>query len=302
MKENYQNEKRLIQAVCQGQEEAWAQLVDQYQGRLINFAMTRLPQRADAEDIVQDTFLAFIKGLNNFRSEVSLETYLFTILRNKIISRYRSLKAKSISLIQDLNISHHQNDDEDAMQYIPGPHPTASWVISQDEQFQLQQKVLSDVLSTFLQELKEERNFRDLKIADLIFYSRISIRNAAGLLDMNENTLKSCKHRWLKRIRQDVARLYLGTEFAASNFEYLLTDIWESHRLSCIKRSTLGAFLLESLEPDWFDYVDFHLTTLGCHFCRASFKDIKQQESNDDKSLFRQRIMKSTVGFLSRPH
>ena len=33
----------------------------------------------------------------------------------------------------------------------------------------------------------------------------------------------------------------------------------------------------ESLELEWFYYVDFYLTTLGCQFCLASFNDQVQQ-------------------------
>ncbi|MQY82480.1 hypothetical protein GH157_02160, partial [archaeon] len=38
----------------------------------------RLP--ADAEDAVQETFIAFVKSLQNYRGECALETYLFALL------------------------------------------------------------------------------------------------------------------------------------------------------------------------------------------------------------------------------
>jgi hypothetical protein len=56
--------------------------------------------------------------------------------------------------------------------------------------------------------------------------------------------------------------------------------------------------LLETLPPEWFDYVDFHLTTVGCHFCRASFKDLQEQQNSRFDEVLRDRIMTSTVGFL----
>jgi hypothetical protein len=45
--------------------------------------------------------------------------------------------------------------------------------------------------------------------------------------------------------------------------------------------------------------VDFHLTMMGCHFCRASFKDLQEQQTDDQHTQFRRRIVTSTVGFLS---
>jgi hypothetical protein len=55
MTDIHQNDKSLLEAIRRGDTEAWARLVDEYQGRLLRFAMTRVPQRADAEDIVQET-------------------------------------------------------------------------------------------------------------------------------------------------------------------------------------------------------------------------------------------------------
>ena len=61
------------------------------------------------------------------------------------------------------------------------------------------------------------------------------------------------------------------------------------------------SFLLENLPLEWFDYVDFHLATVGCHFCRASFKDLQERQNGHEQERFQQRIMTSTVGFLSKP-
>jgi hypothetical protein len=64
----------------------------------------------------------------------------------------------------------------------------------------------------------------------------------------------------------------------------------------------VGAFLLGTLDKDWHDYVDFHLNTLGCHYCRANLDDLKRQnaENNSPRSLH-VRIMESTIGFLNKP-
>ena len=80
-----QAEKELLDAIRQKQENAWSFFIEQYEGRLLSFAITKLHRREDAEDVIQDTFVSFIKGLENYRGEVSLETYLFIILRNRII-------------------------------------------------------------------------------------------------------------------------------------------------------------------------------------------------------------------------
>ena len=51
----------------------------------------------------------------------------------------------------------------------------------------------------------------------------------------------------------------------------------------------------------WYDYVDFHLNNLGCHFCRANMDDLKSQTETDPAKPSRDRIFHSTIGFLRRP-
>jgi RNA polymerase sigma factor (sigma-70 family) len=274
-------------------------LISQYEGRLLNFATARLPQLADAEDIVQDTFVSFIKGLGEFRGETSLETYLFIILRNKIFDRYRSRKAKSVCLIQDVYIGLHDDEKVNIFEQVSAPDPTASWYMSQDEQHGLARKALTEALRELLSDFKESLKFRDLKMVELLFYCKISYHDVAKLFKLEKATIRVFKHLCLKRIRGNIGKVNSLTSFASLHFEDYLTEIWETERLSCPKRSTLGAFLLETLEPGWFDYVDFHLTTIGCHFCRANLKDLQRQKTTNEQRLFRKRIMESTVGFLS---
>ena len=120
----------------------------------------------------------------------------------------------------------------------------------------------------------------------------------AKLVDMDEKRIALIKHRCTKQARRRAAGSEPSGEFTEAGFENLLTAAWESQRLSCPKRSTIGAYLLETLEPAWQDYVDFHLHQLGCHFCRANLEDLKRQSAGDEQRTFRRRIMESTVGFL----
>jgi RNA polymerase sigma factor (sigma-70 family) len=299
MSEMSQADKHLLGEILNGKSGSWEHLIEKYEGRLLNFATGRLHQRADAEDIVQDTFVSFIRGLSNFRGETSLETYLFIILRNKIFDRYRSKRSRLVCLIQDVYIGVRDDGKADIFEMMSAPDPTASWYISQVEDYKLHRKTLVQSLRDFLKVFKSSKKFRDLKMIELLFYCNISYKDVANLFNLEETTIRVFKHRCLKQIRRKNTQINGLTNFAYSNFEHLITEIWETHRLSCPKRSTLGGFLLETLEPEWFDYVDFHLTMLGCHFCRANLKDLKRHKTTNEQRLFRKRIMESTVGFLS---
>jgi len=299
MSDTQQSDRRVLEAIRRGDAEAWSRLIDEYQGRLLRFALVRAAQPADAEDIVQDTFTSFIKVVNNLQIQVSLETYLFGILRNEIVNRFRTRWARAVCLIQDVYRTGTDDAPGDPLAQVSAPGPSVTWYVGRGEQRQLQQQILSETLHHLVGDLQKARKFRDLKIAELVFYGQLSGAAVARLLDVDKVLVRVVEHRCLKRSRADVLAHSRTTEISLSLSEDLLTEVWEAQRLSCPKRSTLGAFLLETLSPEWFDYVDFHLTTLGCHFCRASFKDLQEQQGKEQRTSFRRRILTSTAGFLS---
>lgn len=63
--------------------------VDRYGDYLFRFAMLRVRDRAKAEDLVQETFLAALKGRDSFSGGSSEMTWLTGILKHKIFDLYR---------------------------------------------------------------------------------------------------------------------------------------------------------------------------------------------------------------------
>ncbi len=299
MGDTHQKDKDILEAVRRGDTDAWAHLVDAYQGRLLRFARGRLPQHADAEDAVQETFASFVKAIPQIQIEVGIETYLFGILRHEIINRFRSRLSKTVCLLQDVYRTGTDDALINALDQIVAGDPSVSRCVGRDEQQQLQQQTLARALDRLVAGFRDKGKLRNLKIAELLFYCKLPNGEAAKLLGLKNGLIRVIKHRCLKQIRDDVMQFCCSTDLSFSYSEDLLTEVWESHRLSCPKRSTLGAFLLETLPPKWFDYVDFHLTTVGCHFCRASYKDLQERQNGREQERFRQRIMTSTIGFLS---
>jgi RNA polymerase sigma factor (sigma-70 family) len=260
--------------------------------------MARVSQRADAEDVVQNTFTSFIKAVKDLEIKVSLESYLFGILRNEIVNLFRTQQSRRVCLIQDVYCK--DNTSADAFSHIRSNDPSVSSYIRQDEQHQFIREVLVEVLGRFVQSFRKARKLHDLKMAELLFYCQLSNIDVAKQLNVSAGGVRIFKHRSLKSIRDEVSERYPKTDFSNSYSDNLLTEIWEEQRLSCIKRSTLAAFLLEDLPAEWFDYVDFHLTTMGCLFCRANFKDLQEKQISKHQEHLRECILASTVGFLSR--
>jgi RNA polymerase sigma factor (sigma-70 family) len=301
MSEISKAEKYLLSRIRSGDSESWSQLVNRYEGRLTHFARARLGSNADCEDIVQETFIAFLKSLPSYRETCSVETYLFTILRRKIIDSYRRKKVRDVSLIQDLLLGDSDRQQSDGFEQLASPQQTASWYVRRDEQQQLHQQALADALSQLINSYKKALNFRDLEIIELLFYCRLPNNAIAKTMNLKDSAVGLIKHRCLAQIREQTAKSKLSAEHLPENLEQLANEIWQQQRLSCPKRSTVGAYLLGTLDADWHGYVDFHLNKLGCHFCRANLEDLKRQSEKGQASRLHARIMESTVGFLRKP-
>jgi RNA polymerase sigma factor (sigma-70 family) len=282
-------EQYLLQRVRAKDPEAWSQLVSRYQGRLVAFARGKSIKSADAEDLVQDTFIQFLRGLERFRGEASLETYLFLILRRRIVEWFRGRQVKSCT------VSDPENVPDAAAGGGRGAEASASWYVRKEEGRGRAREALAGALRAFVGQMRREQNFRDLQILEMLFYAQLRNSEVARRMGLDEKYVALLKHRWIKSLR---ARVVGGSEHQDLAAESILSEIWEQQRPSCPKRSTLGGFLLGTLEPAWQSYVEFHVNTLGCRFCRANLEDLQKQTAEEPRA-FRERIMQSTVGFFS---
>ena len=92
-----QSELELIDRARQGSVDAFEQLVLHYQDRLYRFLLVRARSRADAEDVLQDTFVAVFKYLPSYRPKYRFSTWLFTIAVRQL-GRQRQSPGTSDSL------------------------------------------------------------------------------------------------------------------------------------------------------------------------------------------------------------
>lgn len=83
-----------LNALKSGDERAFTALVQRYHGALIRLAMGYVKDRAIAEDVVQETWLTCIKGLDRFEGRSTLKTWIFGIALN--IARSRGRKERRI--------------------------------------------------------------------------------------------------------------------------------------------------------------------------------------------------------------
>jgi len=89
-------EKRLIRQILSGEKRAIERFYKKYSPRLLNFINQKINHRADAEEILQDTFVSALDSLPLFSYQSSLYTWLCSIVKHEIADFYRKKKIKTI--------------------------------------------------------------------------------------------------------------------------------------------------------------------------------------------------------------
>jgi RNA polymerase sigma-70 factor (ECF subfamily) len=80
-------EAALVERLRDGDEAAFAELIDRYGAAMLRVARMHVRDRAVAEEVVQETWLAVFKGIERFEGRSSLRTWLFRILTNRAKTR-----------------------------------------------------------------------------------------------------------------------------------------------------------------------------------------------------------------------
>jgi RNA polymerase sigma-70 factor (ECF subfamily) len=91
-----------------GDERAATELVGRHAPALARFVAS-LGERADVDELVQDTFVRAFQALDSFRAESSLRTWLFTIARRLVLDRRRAAarrRAREVDVEADVAVEH----------------------------------------------------------------------------------------------------------------------------------------------------------------------------------------------------
>ena len=305
MAESSEADRYLLDQIARGNADAWAQLVGRYHGRLLAFARSRLPRGGDAaDDFVQETFLRFLQSFRTFRAEASVETFLFTILRRRLIDHFRGRRVAACT-ISDSDASAGAAADDG----VVGREPTPSWYARRDERAELLEHAVAAGLDGMIRRLRDRQKLDELRVIELLFYAQLRNKDVAAACGIDEKQIAQIKFRALAHVRDHLAARVppeqldalqdSGWQRDGDAADSILTRAWEALRPTCPKRSTLGRYLLQTLERPWQEHVQFHVERLGCRFCQANLEDLRR-EPQEQKPL-REHIFQSTVGFISRP-
>jgi RNA polymerase sigma-70 factor (ECF subfamily) len=284
----------LIEQIRKGSQSAWRQLIDRYAGRLLAFARARTQSLSDAEDLVQETLVGFLQSLAHYDPARSLETYLFTILRYKL---YDLLRQRKPGIVGESTDSPSWWD-----RTVPETSETPSGIALRAEAQRQQEQLLCDILRRLIREHRDRDAFDDLQVIELVFYAGKRNLEVADLLEMDQKAVAGVKFRAIQKLQKYLSE---GDPSALEGLDDAGADVtvarvWREHRLTCLKRSTLGSYLLGVLEEPWRSYTQFHLDVVGCPLCLANLADLQAEEEQESSRPDTERMFASSVGFLSR--
>ncbi|MBI2611610.1 RNA polymerase sigma factor [Candidatus Gottesmanbacteria bacterium] len=93
-------DKALVEGILKGDETSLRQFYTLYKPRLTSYIKRKISNPEDAEEVLQDTFIATLDALRDFTYQSSLYTYICSIANHKTIDFYRKKKLKNIVFSQ----------------------------------------------------------------------------------------------------------------------------------------------------------------------------------------------------------
>ena len=199
------DDSELLQSARQGNATAFDTLIRRHDRFLYRIARSVLLDDYEAEDVVQETFIKAFKGLEDFRGEARLSTWLTRIALNEALARKRRRR----NTVELEALQHRTNALEPTPMIAPAQDPELSTAQQQIR------KLLERAIDGLPDSLRTVFVMRDVE--------ELSTAEAARLLGLGEPTVKTRLHRARRMLRE-----LLGDQIAAS-----LNDVFPFERQRC---------------------------------------------------------------------
>jgi RNA polymerase sigma-70 factor (ECF subfamily) len=203
-------EKLLIQQVRAGDERAWQQLIERYEGRLIAFVDSRLHDRAASEDTVQETFVGFLTSLPHYDEQRDLEAYLFSIAAHKLTDHLRRQGRRPIDQFGS-------DDQGRPLDEVPGPIRAASSIARSDERRQAEERLLNQALGQLLREWTDRGDYDRVRCLELLLVKNWPNKDVARYLGLTEQAVASYKFQTIARLKDLARRAGMNLEDALNS-------------------------------------------------------------------------------------
>jgi RNA polymerase sigma-70 factor (ECF subfamily) len=195
----------LVKALAARDSDAFAYLLDRYHVALVRLAQQYVPNRAVAEEVAQETWLAVIDGIDRFEQRSSLKTWLFRILVN--IARAHGVKEnRSIPFATAAVLE--EEPAVDPRRFRRGLRARGAWKRpphpwSEPEQRAVDAETLETIRSAIDRLPPDQREV--ITMRDLLGWSAAEVCDALEVSDANQRVLL---HRARSKVRASLEHRY----------------------------------------------------------------------------------------------
>lgn len=175
-------EHRLAARIKDGEKEACAELVSLYQKKIFVFAYAFFPNRDDALEIVQETFMRIFAKIEGYQPQQSLSGWIYRLTHNICIDTCRKF-AKKKTLERSF-------DDV--------PEKQLALADQAAEDFESRQ------MSAAIARAAENLSLKQRSVFSLKYGQGMKLRQVAEVMNISLGTVKTLHHRALRKIRKEV--------------------------------------------------------------------------------------------------
>jgi RNA polymerase sigma-70 factor (ECF subfamily) len=197
----------LVSALRAGDEGTFAALVDGWSGWMLRLAREHVPTAGVAEEVVQETWLAVLQGLDRFRGEASLRTWVYRILVNQA-KRHGVKERRTVPFASLAADDTGPTVDPERFQGLGDPHPGGWRRFPEEwpEQVALTREV-REVVTTALADLPPRQRVV-VAMRDLDGHSADEV---CDLLDISSGNQRVLLHRGRAVVRTHLERYFATT-------------------------------------------------------------------------------------------
>ena len=184
-------EAQLLERLRAGDEEAFVTLVTRHHDSMLRLASSFVPTLSIAEEVVQDTWLGVVRGLERFEGRSSIKTWLFRILVNRARSTGKS--ERRVVPVED------PEPAVDSFRFGPDGRwasAPAPWAEEVDERLEAED-LAGALRSAFLELPARQRQVVGLRDVD-----GLTSREVCEVLDITEGHQRVLLHRGRSRLRR----------------------------------------------------------------------------------------------------
>jgi RNA polymerase sigma-70 factor, ECF subfamily len=195
-------DRYLIERIREGDSDAWQNLIDRYEGRLMAFTNSRVRNRASSEDIVQEAFVGFLVSLPNYDGGRPLESYLFSICAYKLTDHLRREGRRP-------SIQMHGRSSTAGQIEPVGVDRVASSIARSVERKAIEEQAVRDAIAEQIERWKKSGSWVKLQVIELLFVLGRSNKDVAEQIGISEQQVANYKSDFQIRLRAIVQRMDL---------------------------------------------------------------------------------------------